>query len=348
MFLSLKKHIESGPAELAAALLQLSQALLRSLRIHSVRGEETELRRFQTALTGLERRIADSPTAHEVLMMAGEASRAHEDYCHHTNRFLEVQSAELRTMIGMLTSTVATVSKASQTSVEQLTRVEKRMENVGQLTDLPRLKIELADCLAMVREESFRQREENAATIHKLQRGVSDSRNRMAEARMGNKEAEQLPEVLDEVTHLPGRADAEDALRVARQRKTAFAAVLPVDRLMLVNSRFGTEAMDIVLMYFADYLRAHLQPADKLFRWSSNAFLALVDRDYAQDSVRADLSRFASSKLDVTLEHHGREILIPLSSTWALFSAREGRNHEAMVARIDSFLRDKMHVKDSF
>ncbi|HEU0122594.1 MAG TPA: GGDEF domain-containing protein [Bryobacteraceae bacterium] len=348
MFLSLKKHLEESPSDLANALLQFCHLLLRSIRLHSIRGEEAETHRFQTAVMDLERRLGESPTAQDVLIIAGEVSRVYEDFCHHTNRFLLVQSAELGTMISMLTATVSTISSASQRATEQLARVEKRIENVSYSSDLPRLKAELADCLAMVREEAFRQREQTAETIHSLQRGVSDSRKRLEEA-SGTEPALPRPALFrDPVTNLAGRADAEDALLQARLRPSAYAAVLPVDRLALVHSRFGGHSMDLVLQFFCTYLQKHLQPGDHLFRWSANAFLAVLERTQAPDTVRADLSRFASAKLELMLEHHGREILLPVSSTWALFPAAEGRSHDTLVAKIDAFLRNEMHLKDSF
>ena len=70
MFLSLKNHWERSSAELTAALLQLSQLLLRSMRLHVVRGEEVEAQRFQSALLMLEQRVA---TASEAFM--GGSSR---------------------------------------------------------------------------------------------------------------------------------------------------------------------------------------------------------------------------------------------------------------------------------
>jgi len=348
MFLSLKKHIDGSPPELTAALLQLSQVLLRAIRLHVVRGEEVEVRRFQSSVLELEGRLGAAGEASAVLMLAGEAARTFEDYCHHTNRYLQVQSGELASMMGMLTSTVTSISAASRTAVEQLSKVEKRIEQIRYASDLPKLKVELADCLAMVREEAFRQREQNAVTIHSLQRGVSDSQQRMAEASAAESPPVKVPLLRDAVTDLPGRADAEDALVQARGRKNMFAAVLPVDRLALVNSRFGSSSTDVVVKHFANYLQGHLQPKDQLFRWSSNAFLALVERTQSQDSVRADLSRFASAKVELALQHHGREILLPLSSTWVLFPAAEGRTHDALVTKIDSFLKSEMHLKDSF
>lgn len=348
MFLSLKKHWEANSPELTSALLRLCQLLLRSMRLHVIRGDELEVQRFQSAVLKLEKRVDSGPGAPEVMLVAAEASQTFEAYCHHTNNFLRVQSGELATMMGMLTATVTSISTASQEAVEQLSKVEKRIEQISYSSDLPRLKVELADCLAMVREEAFRQREQNAATIHTLQRGVSDTQQRIAEVATAEPFTKKESLMRDLLTGLPGRADAEDALVQARSRKNMYAAVLPVDRLALVNSRFGSQSTDVVVTFFAEYLQSHLHTDDILFRWSANAFLALVEREQTQDSVRADLSRFASAKVELALQHHGREILLPLSSTWALFAAVEGRTHDVLVAKIDGFLKSEMHFKDSF
>jgi len=347
MFLSLKKHMEASP-DRTSALMQLSQTLLRAIRLHVVRGEEREVHRFQSAVLEIEERVGPGAGTAELLVAAGAASRAHEEYCHHTNRYLQVQSGELATMIAMLTSTVSSISTASQTAVEQLGRVEKRIENLTYATDLPRLKAELADCLAMVREESFRQREMTSSTIHTLQRGVSDSRSRLADASSASDARVKPAHMRDKLTDLPARADAEDALYQARQRKNMYVAVLPVDRLALINSRFGSDSMDQAVKFFAAHLQRHLAPTDLLFRWSEHAFLALVERAQAPDTVRADLSKFASAKLELVLEHHGREILLPVSSTWVLLPVGEGRSYEAMTTKIDAFIRNEMHLKDSF
>lgn len=348
MFLSIKKHLDGSALELNSALLQLSHALLRSMRLHVVRGEESDVQRFQSAMLDMEQRIGTAPEAAEVLRVTGEAARAFEEHCRHTNRFLHAQSAELATMIGMLTATVTSISNASQATVEQLERVEKRIEKASKMAELPLLKTELADCLAIVREESMRQRATTAETIHKLQRGVSDSQQRIAEAAPTKDSQPVEPLMRDPLTALPARADAENALSRARGRKNMYLLLLPVDRLDLVHSRFGSKSTDLVVRHFANYVHDHLLENDELFRWSQNAFLALIERSQPPDTVRADLSRFASAKLELTLDHHGREILLPISSTWVLLSASEGRSHDALVQKIDNFLKNEVHLKDSF
>jgi GGDEF domain-containing protein len=206
---------------------------------------------------------------------------------------------------------------------------------------------ELADCLALVRQEALRQREETRGTIHALQRGVSDVQQKMREVGAGA-QGDPQPLLRDPATGLPGRADAEDFLLQVRRRPNHFVAILPVDRFSLIHSRFGSEAGDNVARFLAQHISGHTQPNDKLFRWSANAFVLVVERAATPDTVRADLSRFASNKLEFTLEHHGREILLPISSSWVMLSASEGGSREALAAKIDSFLKNDVHSKESF
>ena len=61
MFLSLKRHANGSALELNGALLRLSHQLLRSMRIHVVRGEDGEVQRFQSAVLDMEQRIGVAP-----------------------------------------------------------------------------------------------------------------------------------------------------------------------------------------------------------------------------------------------------------------------------------------------
>jgi GGDEF domain-containing protein len=333
---------------MAGALLQLSNMLMRALRLHAVRGDEHDLHRFQASILQLEQRIGETPNPKDVLIVAGEAAKAFEDYSYQTTRFLNVQSAELTKMISMLTSTITSISDSSQVAVSQLTRVEKRIENIAGSSDLPAIKAELADCLAMVREEAIRQREQTQAIIHSLQRSVSDSRQVLAEAGKTADSRKREPLFRDPVTGLPSRADAEDAITQARRNANQYVAILPIDRYSLIQSRFGADSADRVASFTATHCSQHLQPGDRLFRWNTNAFVLLVERSTPADTVRSEIHRWASLKLELTLEHHGRELLLPISSSWVSFPASEGRSRDALVEKIDAFLNNHVHAKESF
>lgn len=348
MFLSIKRHLDGSAAEMAGALLQLSNMLLRALRLHAVRGDENDLHRFQSSIMQLEQRIGETPNPKDVLIVAGEAAKAFEDYSYQTTRFLNVQSNELTKMISMLTGTITLISDSSQIAVSQLTRVERRIENIAGASDLPAIKAELADCLAMVRQEAIRQREQTQATIHSLQRNISDSRQMLDEAGKGADSKRLEPLYRDPVTGLPSRADAEDAITQARRKGNHFLAILPIDRFSLIQSRFGADSADRVAAFTATHFSQNLQPADRLFRWSSNAFVFLAERTTPADTVRSEISRWASQKLELTLEHHGREILLPISSSWVSFPAAEGRSRDALFEKVDAFLNNHVHAKESF
>jgi GGDEF domain-containing protein len=121
-----------------------------------------------------------------------------------------------------------------------------------------------------------------------------------------------------------------------------------VDRFTLIESRFGKGAIDQVIVFFAQYFEERLTRVDRLFRWSDNALIAVIIRDSPSDSVRAEITRYASAKLEMMLKHHGRQILLPMSSSWTMFRSSEGGSVSALVRKIDGFLRNEMHLKESF
>lgn len=343
MFLSLKKHMDGADTDPADAFRRMSSALLRTMRIHALPTGAEAGHQYQASLLSLENRVDVSSRADQVDGAATEAIRAYESHVEESHRFLNAQSGQMASMIAMLTATVGTISASSRTAADRLGQVERRMERLSYASDLPEIREELARCLEMVRTESFRQREASAETIHAMQRTVSDARERIPEA-----EGAAEPLLRDALTGLAGRADAEDALCRHRGRADAFAALLPVDRLQLVNTRFGTASTERLLLYFLRYFQENLKANDLLFRWSENAYLAILVRAQPADSVRADLARFASAKLELVLEHHGRELLIPASSTWALFPMADGRSHSSLVDKIETFLRSDLHSRNSF
>ncbi len=340
MFQSIRKHLERPTPELTQALVRFGQGLLRSVRVHAPRTDEEALRQLQEGLLALERGLGERHEAGEVETAGSEAARLLETYSAAATRHREVRDGELQSAMAMLTQTVAEVTSAFQHEQERLSRLEREVQGAIAGGSAG----EWNGCLQTVREEVFHQRKAGAETILALQRNLLALRNGLAAER----QEPRKPLRPDAVTQLPGRADAEDDLAQSRQRGNVYAAVLPVDGLELVNQRFGPEAMDAVVRHFADYLRQNLGEEDRLYRWCTGAFLACVERREAADTVRAELARFASAKLEMALAHHGKEILLPLRSTWVLFAAGEGRSLAALTGKIDGFLGSEMHVKDSF
>lgn len=344
MFLSLKKHWEDTHGELGAALVHFSQEMLRSLRIHSVSGDPADLQRFQGEVLALEEALSEETPPEQIQDAAKSLPKSIQEHAARTNRFFRIQAAELHNMISMMAETIKAVSATSDTSVDCLVKVEKRIESASQNEDLKRLKSELADVLASVRVESLRQREETRRTIQTLSKSMAESRQRLAEsagpARIGTS--------LDPVTGLGGRIAAELALADAHSESDTAVVVLPIDRHPLIQIRFGHEAGDNVLKFLAGHLKDHLRSTDKLFRWSAGAFVAIIQRPLPADALRVEVSRFASHKLEHTIEHHGRDVLLPISTSWILLPVSDSSSVEDLIRKIDAFLHNDIHSKDKF
>jgi GGDEF domain-containing protein len=86
-----------------------------------------------------------------------------------------------------------------------------------------------------------------------------------------------------------------------------------------VNTRFGRAAGDRVLAVAADHFRNALSPYDELYRWSGPVFLAVLPRAERIDHVRAKACLFAGAKLEVPVEVGLHTVLVPVSTSWAIF-----------------------------
>jgi GGDEF domain-containing protein len=111
-----------------------------------------------------------------------------------------------------------------------------------------------------------------------------------------------------------------------------------VDRVQLINARFGYAVGDQILVLLRDHLAKHLQAGDQLFRWTGPVFLALLDRPNLPDGVRAEVKRITSVKLETTVQIGTRSVLLPVASTSAIFSLFEIDSMPLLIEQIDAFV----------
>src|SRR5436853_2182996 len=118
-------HSGDTSAARSDALLRTVHLLLESLRLHAIEGEQCDYEKFQIDVHALETRLGEAPTPADVLLIAGTAVKIVEEYNRDTSRFLKQQSIEYQGMLGMLTETVASISKGSESTVLRLHDLEK-------------------------------------------------------------------------------------------------------------------------------------------------------------------------------------------------------------------------------
>jgi GGDEF domain-containing protein len=235
-----------------------------------------------------------------------------EEHNRLVGRHMRAQTAELQNMVRMLASTVGIISAAGRTSHGVLAEIEKQVVTVSGLDDVRLMKSKLADCLADIRKEAIRQREETSETIERLNLGLNQARERCTNAGNG--------EVRDPVTGLLMRSDAEASIaRAGRAGTGGHLVVLVLDRLKVLNQRFGREVGDEILTAFARMVQTHLEPEDQLFRWGGPALLALLPRPVSFERIRGEIGHVLESRLEHTVQTPSRSILIPIAARWTLF-----------------------------
>ena len=337
MFISLKRWLERGPDQLAEALLRMARLLVQGIELHAVKGDAADYEKFRADMRQVQQGLSEQPTPSEVLVLAGTVVTAMEDYNRRTSRFMQIQCAELQTMVSMLTKTMTALTSGSETAVARLQSIEQHLHKASMIEDFQTARLRLAECLDGLRAEITRQKEESARTVSGIRKELEKSQERLASAPAAPRQ-ELRP---DPVTGLPRRAAAEAALiEASRENRPVYAAVFALDRLDLINTRFGYAMGDRVLLTYSQLVAQAFSRADQLFRWSGPALMALLEREGQQmPQVREEVARFANQRVEKTLQVGGRSVLLPVAANWTLFPLAHFRPVQLLFYQVDNFVQ---------
>ncbi len=142
---------------------------------------------------------------------------------------------------------------------------------------------------------------------------------------------------IDLVTGLPSFQMIPPALGVAvAAGRNSYAVLLCVDRIEIINSRFGSASGDRVLISLGERLAQRFSGADLLFRWRGPGFLAIIERTESEMAVRDEVARAVSARLEQEIELGGRSVLLPISSSWVLVPLKNS-SAETVLKKLDVF-----------
>jgi GGDEF domain-containing protein len=267
-----------------------------------------------------------------VLVLAGATVKALEEYNGRTARFVQVQCSELQTMVAMLTETMTTVAVGTEGSAVRLQDIARQLHSASLLEDFQAAKVRLSECLGTLNSEIARQREDSARQVSTLKGAIEKSQERRAAV------ARTDPS-LDPVTGMADRTEAEAALaQTVTNNEQAFAAAFVIERLDLVNIRFGRQVGDQLLRCYAQHLAQSFGDSACIFRWSGPALLALLVRDASIAVVREEITKVNSVRLTKSVTLGPRSVLLPIAAHWAVFPTREVRPVPVLAYHIDAFI----------
>jgi GGDEF domain-containing protein len=308
---------------------RLAWLILEGVACHAVESDETEREEFQTSLREIVAKMEQSKSDAAMLVLTGEAIKSIETYNRGVQRSLGSQIKELQSIASLFTRSMLQISKGTAGSAAKLRHIERQIEKSSQTEDLRVLKTQLEVSLGVICEEA-------AAQEHRSEEIAGQLRETMSRPEAAALLSEAIGD-LDMVTGLPNCRAAEQAIRSAITARTGTYAVLfSVERVEVINGRFGFSVGDRILMWFGQHLAQQLSKTDRLFRWRGPGFLALIDRTGPEISIRAEMARMVSARLEQEIELGDRSVLLPISASWMLTSVLDS-TLEKVSRKLDTF-----------
>ncbi|MDQ2775807.1 MAG: diguanylate cyclase, partial [Acidobacteriota bacterium] len=243
---------------------------------------------------------------------------------------------EFRGILSVMTETIASVSASSRTSVEQLQSIEKNLQSATEVVELKLLRNKLVGCLALVRNESARVRLESDQLVKSLKASVVRASTQTNPFLAG------LP--ADSATGLSGAGAAQQLIaKLLSEEKAVVVAMLLLDQLPALNSRFGRAVGDEALLMTAQYLANELAEYGALLRWNGPAFVLIADESQtAFDAVEHRIKEVGGTRFDRDIKVDQRSVHFNITFSWTVHRVKAAESAEDIARKMDAFASARM------
>lgn len=309
-------------------LIRLLRQLLEGLSLHAPDGAAEDVSRFRASLAAVSEGLTDETRLDEIPIALQKAIRALEEHNGLTSKFIKSYAEEMQAMIAMMAGAIKFLAASSQAGVDELHAVEQSLESASRIDDIREVRLKLSDCLAAVKNETVRLRDESQKQIQVLEKTIESANINMF----------PVSDEVDAATGLRGRSQAERMIAShIREGKTVTIALFLVDRLAAINLRFGRKAGDEVLRMAAQHLKKSLPQECAPFRWSGPSFLVLIGSAQAAKVTERDIRKIAATRLEKNIESANRSVLLPVSCSVIMEKIEPGDAHEEVCSTLDDF-----------
>ena len=329
--ISLTKNRPQASVELYDTLLAVIETLLQAVEVHAVPGDQADREEFQAGIRSL-REAFLQPSSAGMLAAASSAQKIIEEYNQRAARFLRMHTTAMQKAVTKLTDVLAAVVSGQESSIARVRDLEDGLAKASSMDGLKMLGTQLSEGLEEIRADAIRWRERTEQALSEMRRRLDSSK---VEQRGPGQGSEAAGGVLT-------RTKAEATLgRIIQEGGHGYVAAFAVDRVRLINSRFGYAVGDEILALVEEHLRQNLQPGDQMFRWTGPVFLATLNRPTIE-RVRGEVNRLASAKLQTTVQLDSRSVLLPVTCTTAIFSLFETPSAPVLIQQIDAFAAGRL------
>jgi GGDEF domain-containing protein len=325
--ITLKQFLSAGQ-EADHTPMHVVRLLVQGIGQHAATGDSEESTSFREKMKEASDTLIDTINPSDLLVRSGWVLNELEQHTRRGEKVHRLQNAELQNMVKMMAAALSTVSATSKVNISKLSEIAKNVGVASELNDVRLIKSKLSECLIDIQEEAKRQQTEIAETIQQLREGLDrapDEPGRAGHAKTA-----------DSVTGLALRPDAEAAIaEAARSHGISFVAVMVLERLQILNARFGREAGDEILATYSQMVKKSLTSQDQLFRWGGPALVAVLARQKSLPLVRSEFTHIMETKLEHNIQTPSRSVLIPVSAKWCLYPMMAAPR--LLIQKIDEF-----------
>ncbi len=315
--ISLKKIPPNDATE--ESFLRVVRLLLEGIGQRAIEGEPEDTEAFHADIQKLTSSLECNPAIPELLIQAGSALHTLEDYNRRTTRYLKRSAGEWQAVVTMLLSAMSGMFAPAEEKTVRLREIAGRVRIAGDVEEIHKIRLQLAECLTELRLDSLRQKGQESRIPASTPSAPAPT-----------------TAVNDEVTGFSTRAQAEESLVHAWQTEPpSYVAVMALDRLQIFNRRFGHSVGDEVLRHYSEFLRPRLRSGDRIFRWSDGALVALLPRPNRLEIVRDEMARLMDVQCEHTVQTPSRTILLPISARWTVFPSMAAAR--LLIHKIDAF-----------
>jgi diguanylate cyclase (GGDEF)-like protein len=201
-------------------------------------------------------------------------------------------------------------------SVGALQSLEETLSQALELDDLQTIKESISKCLETVRTE-------------KSKPGRIPSANVPPSATLS----------VDAETGLPGRLLFEKIVADSiAEGRNFITALFVVERLPLINKRFGRVAGDRVLLFVAQYLAQELPDSNSLSRWGGPAFSAIINSENSE-KMESQIRAISNKPLSANIDVGSRSVMLTISCACMMEQLSGTASPEKLFDKMDDFIR---------
>jgi GGDEF domain-containing protein len=143
---------------------------------------------------------------------------------------------------------------------------------------------------------------------------------------------------------LPGRPQAELALTAALEREQPLQVlVLVVNRLPLVNERFGYAVGDQILEAYSGRLMEELAEGDRLYRWSAAALIAFLGRP-GVGKFGSKHAMAPSTQFEETIDLDSGPVRLRICASSRRYSVDSNTHLDDLIRSMDFFVATELEV----